>query len=301
MKSSKKFISSIKANGAFYVMLLPFSVIITVFMIIPALVGVLSSFTDFNGMTMPSFVGVDNYVRLIFKDPTFLIVFKNTLLQAMIVGPVGFLLSFVVAWLINEVENKTLRLLVIFLFYSPNFSGTLYIVWRYVFSNDANGLINTLLGNLGLESISWLSDSDYSMIVVIIVSIWVSFGAGFLSFIAGLRGLDRAYYEAAAIDGLRNRWQELYYVTLPQMGPQLLFGAVQAIGGAFAVGAVNQALAGYPSTNNATDTILLYMGEYGTTRFEYGYASAMSVFLMATMLIVWQLVNRVLRAFGAER
>lgn len=298
-KMRNDFVSSIKKNGAFYIMLIPFSVIFILFMIIPALGGVLSSFTNFNGMTIPQFVGLDNYTRLIFKDSTFLIVFKNTLLQALIVGPVGFLLSFIVAWLINELD-KGLRLLIIFLFYSPNFSGTLYIVWQYVFSNDSNGLVNSVLVRMGLEPISWLSDSAYSMPVVIIVSIWVSFGAGFLSFIAGLRGLDRAYYEAAAIDGLKNRWQELYYVTLPQMGPQLLFGAVQSIGGAFAVGAVNRSLAGYPSTNNATDTILLYMGEYGSTRFEYGYASAMSVILMLAMLIVWKIVNNVLKTFGTN-
>ena len=298
-KLEKKRKSSLSNSLPFYIMVMPFIVIFTLFTVIPAFGGLLASFTDFNGMSWPSFKGIDNYIRLIFKDQTFIIVLKNTLMQAMIVGPIGYILSFVVAWLINEVDKK-LRLLIIFLFYSPTFSGTLYVIWRYIFANDSNGLINATLGKIGIEPISWLSDSHYSMTVVIIVSIWNSFGAGFLSFIAGLRGLDRAYYEAAAIDGLHNRWQELYYVTLPQMGPQLLFGAVQAIGGAFAVGAVNTALAGYPSTNNATDTILQYMSEFGGTRFEYGYASAMSVFLMGAMLIVWQLVNKVLRNFGTD-
>ena len=172
------------------------------------------------------------------------------------------------------------------------------MVWKYVFANDSNGLINTILTQMNIEPISWLSDSSYSMTVVIIVSLWMSFGAGFLSFVAGFRGLDRAFYEAAAIDGLKNRWQELLYVTLPQMGPQLLFGAVQAIGSSFAVGAVNQQLAGYPSTNNATDTILLYMSECGKTRFEFGYASAMSVVLMAIMLILWKVTNLALKSFN---
>ena len=286
-----------KQNIAFYIMLIPFVLIFTIFTLIPALIGVLASFTDFNGMTFPSFVGIENYSRLIFKDPTFLIVFKNTLQQALIVGPVGFILSFAVAWLINEL-GKSVRLIIIFLFYSPTFSGTLYVVWKYVFSNDSNGFLNTVLSRLGMESISWLSNSTYSMTVVIIVSIWMSFGTGFLSFVAGFRGLDRAFYEAAAIDGLRNRWQELYYVTLPQMGPQLLFGAVQSIASSFAVGAVNQALTGYPSTDNATDTIILYMSEYGKTRFEFGYASAMSVVLMAIMLILWKLINTALKSFN---
>ncbi len=293
-KKSKKFGNNIP----FYIMLTPFIIIFSVFMLIPAIGGLIVSFTDFNGMSWSAFTGIENYTRLLFKDDTFIVVFKNTLLQAMIVGPVGFIMSFVVAWLINELGKGT-RLLIMFLFYSPNFSGTLYVIWQYVFANDSNGLINAVLKKMGIDSISWLSDSTYTMPVVIIVSIWVSFGAGFLSFIAGLRGLDRAYYEAAAIDGLKNRWQELYYVTLPQMGPQLLFGMVQSIGGAFAVGAVNRAIAGYPSTDNATDTILLYMSEISSTRFEYGYASAMSVILMAVMLVVWKLINKALKAFGA--
>lgn len=287
----------VKQNMSFYIMLVPFVLFFTVFTLIPAIVGALASFTDFNGMTWPSFVGIENYSRLIFRDPTFLVVFKNTLQQAIIVGPVGFILSFVVAWLINEL-GKTVRLIVIFLFYSPTFSGSLYVVFKYVFANDSNGLLNSIFTNLGMEPISWLSDSAYTMTVVIIVSLWMSFGAGFLSFVAGFRGLDRAFYEAAAIDGLKNRWQELYYVTLPQMGPQLLFGAVQSIATSFAVGAVNSALTGYPSTDNATDTILLYMSEYGNTRFEFGYASAMSVILMAIMLILWRLINSVLKAFN---
>lgn len=127
----------------------------------------------------------------------------------------------------------------------------------------------------------------------------MSFGAGFLSFVAGLRGLDRAYYEAAALDGLKNRWQELYYVTLPQMAPQLLFGAVQSISGGFAAGVISRSLAGYPSTNNATDTIILYMTDYGSTRFEYGYASAMSVVLMAITLLAWHLTKKALNTFKA--
>ena len=172
--------SSLKQNAVYYIMLLPFSILFLLFMIIPALGGLLSSFTDFNGMSLPSFVGFDNYVRLFLKDTTFITVFKNTLLQAVLIGPIGFILSFVIAWLINELP-KTIRLIIIFLVYSPSFSGTLYIVWQYIFSNDENGVMNSLLQNIGLEPISWLSDPKYSMMVVIIVSIWMSFGAGFLS------------------------------------------------------------------------------------------------------------------------
>ena len=299
MFTKRKKHRSLRRNGMFYIMILPFTVIFMIFTVIPAIGGLFASFTDFNGLTIPNFVGFDNYIRLFLKDTVFFTVFKNTLLQAVMVGPIGFLLSFIIAWLINELP-KAIRLVIIFLVYSPSFSGTLYTVWQYVFSNDANGVMNSLLQKFGLEPVSWLSDPTYSMSVVIFVSIWMSFGAGFLSFVAGFRGLDRAYYEAAAIDGLHNRWQELYYVTLPQMRPQLLFGAVQSISAGFAVGSINQALAGYPSTDNATDTIILYMSDLGKTRFEYGYAAAMSVILMLIMQASWRLVNKALRTIYSE-
>lgn len=280
-------------------MLLPFLVFFTVFLLIPIVASIVLSFTDFNMVQMPSFTGFDNYMRIFFEDEIFMTALKNTVAFALIIGPIGYILSFVVAWLINELSPKV-RSIATMMVYAPALAGNVYVIWTYIFSADRRGFLNNLLIQLGITSdpIAWLTDTKYSFMVVCVVSIWLSFGAGFLSFISGLQALDRSYYEAAAIDGLKNRWQELYYVTFPQIGPQLLFGAVQTISGAFAVGAVSQALTGFPSTEYATHTILLHLQDYGNTRYEMGYACALAVVLFLIMFLAWLGISKALAKFN---
>lgn len=289
-----------KTNIAYCLMLAPFLAMFIVFMLIPVGSAIVLSFTDFNMVQIPSFVGLKNYLRIFIEDDIFMIALKNTLIFALVSGPVGYVLSFVIAWLINEC-NRAVRTLVTVIIYAPSLAGNIYFIWKYIFSSDSRGFLNNVLINIALirDPITWLSDTKYNFTVVMIVIIWMSFGTGFLSFIAGLQGLDRSYYEAAAIDGLKNRWQELYYVTFPQIGPQLLFGAVMSISGAFAVGYQNMQLTGFPSTEYSTHTILLHIMDYGTIRYEMGYASALAVILFALMLFAWFLVSKLLSKFTA--
>ena len=261
----------IKKNSVYYVMIAPFFLIFFLFIFIPVISAVVLSFTSFDMVQLPEFTGFDNYIRLLFDDEIFLKALQNTLIFAVVTGPVGFLLSFVVAWLINEL-NPALRKFITLVMYAPTLAGNIYFIWQFIFASDSKGLANSVLSSLGIlqDPVNWLTDAKYSFAVVIIVLIWMSLGTGFLSFVAGLQSLDRSYFEAAAIDGIKNRWQELFYVTLPQMGPQLMFGAVMQISTAFAVGSVNQALTGFPSSNYSTHTLLLHMLDYGTVRFEMG-------------------------------
>lgn len=283
----------------FLVLLAPYLLFFFVFTILPVLSSIVLSFTDFNMVTINNFVGFDNYIRLFLEDDIFTIALKNTLIYALVSGPVGFILSFVIAWFINEL-GRAVRTIITFIVYSPALTGNVFVIWTYIFSSDSRGFANDMLMKLGIVSdpIEWLSNTDYSFGIVMLVIIWMSFGTGFLSFCAGFKSLDRAYFEAAAIDGLKNRWQELYYVTFPQMGPQLLFGAVMSISGAFAVGNVNQVLTGNPSTNYSTHTILLHMTDYATVRFEMGYASAIAVVLFGMMLLFYVVVHKVLGKFS---
>lgn len=283
----------------FVILLAPYLLFFFVFTILPVISSIVLSFTDFNMVTINNFVGFDNYIRMFLEDDIFTIALKNTLIYALVSGPVGFILSFVIAWFINEL-NRGLRTIVTFVVYSPALVGNIFFIWLYIFSSDSRGFLNDALMKLGIitDPIEWLSNTKYAFGIVMIVIIWMSFGTGFLSFVAGLKGLDKTYYEAAAIDGLKNRWQELYYVTFPQMGPQLMFGAVMSISGAFAVGSVNQALTGSPSTDYCTHTILLHMTDYATTRFEMGYASAIAVVLFAMMLLFYIIVHKVLSKFS---
>lgn len=290
---------AMKKNWFYYALLAPFLILFIVFKLIPVLSSVVLSFTDFNMVQAPDFVGLMNYTRLLFSDDVFLIAFKNTLIFALITGPVGYILSFVVAWLINNFGKKV-RTVFTFLVYSPVLAGNVYFIWTYIFASDSRGLMNSVLMNLNVitSPIEWLADTQYNFTIVVIVIIWMSFGAGFLSFISGLQSLDPVYYEAASLDGLKNRWQELYYVTFPQMGPQLLFGAVTSISGAFGVGAQAAALTGNPSTDYSTHTIILHMEDYATVRYELGYASAIAVVLFAIMILSWAIINRVLKQFN---
>jgi len=289
-----------KRNRFYYLLLLPFLLMFLVFKLIPVLSSIVLSFTDFNMVQMPNFNGISNYTRLLFSDDVFMKSFKNTLVFAIVTGPVGYILSFVVAWLINNFKGR-MRSLFTFFVYSPVLGGNIYFIWTYIFSADSKGLLNSALMNLNIISspIEWLSDTKYNFYICIFVIIWMSFGAGFLSFISGLQSLDPVYFEAAALDGLKNRWQELYYVTFPQMGPQLLFGAVTSISGAFAIGAQNATLTGNPSTDYSTHTLILHMTDYATVRYELGYASAIAVVLFGIMVLAYCLINRILRQFDS--
>lgn len=285
----------------FYLMMAPFFLLFFLFIIVPVLSSIVLSLTDFNMVEMPNWVGFEHYTRMFLEDDIFIKALMNTLLFAVITGPVGFILSFVLAWFINELGRKT-RSFITLIMYSPTLAGNVYFIWTFIFSGDSKGLLNNFLIQTGLlrDPISWLTDETFSFAAVVVVIIWSSLGSGFLALVAGFKSLDKSYYEAAALDGIHNRWQELYYVTLPQMGSQLLFSAVMSISQAFAVGYQSQALTGFPSTNYSTHTILLHIIDYGSIRFEMGYASALAVVLFAMMLGSWFLIRRVLRRFTAE-
>lgn len=296
MKKNKK---TLRKNAPFVVLVAPFTIFFVVFTLIPILSALALSFTDYNLLQINNFVGFKNYTRLLLDDSVFLIAFKNTMIQALITGPIGFILSFVIAWLINEL-GRTTRSIVTLIVYSPALAGNIFFIWQYIFSSDSRGFINNILIQLGVikDPIYWLTDEKYNFIIVMIVSVWMGFGTGFLSFVAGFKSLDKSFFEAAAVDGLKNRWQELYYVTFPQMGPQLMFGAVMSISSAFAVGTVNQNLTGFPSSNYSTHTILLHMTDYANNRYEMGYASAVAVVLFILMVLFKAIVNKVLKKFN---
>ncbi len=282
-----------------YLMILPYMLCFLVFTIVPVVVSIYYSFTQFNVLQPPQFVGLDNYMRLFLDDPIFLKAIKNTLLLALITGPFGYIFSFIMAWLINELPPKVRAVLTV-IFYAPSISGNAYVIFTQLFAGDAYGFINSRLLNMGLitEAILWLRDEKYMMIIVILVSLWMSLGVGFLSFIAGLQGVDRAQYEAAEVDGVKNRWQELWSITLPNMRPQLLFGAVMAVTSSLAIADVTVALNGFPSTNYATHTIINHLNDFGIIRLEMGYACAIAVLLFFMMLFINKVVQKMLGKVG---
>ena len=272
-----------------------------IFLVVPVVVAIALSFTDFNTLHINSFVGLSNYKRLFLEDKVFIKVLKNTLVFAIFTGPVGYILSFGLAWLINEF-GRTMRTFLTFLFYAPALSSNLYYMWSFIFSGDSYGIANGVLISLGIinEPIQWLSDARTIMPVLIIVQLWASLGTAFLSFVAGFQGQDKSLFEAGAIDGIRNRWQEVWYISIPQMAPQLMFGAVMQISAAFSVSDVIMNLAGWPTTDYSSDTIVTYMLDVGSTRYEMGYACTIAVFLFILMLFTNDVISKVLQKFSKD-
>ena len=288
-----------KRNWIAYVMVAPYMILFTIFTVLPVLLSVVLSFTDFNMLQFPGFVFLDNYITLFFDDDIFLTACKNTIIFACIVGPASYLMSFLVAWFINELPPK-IRAVVTLVFYAPSISGNVYLIWGTLFSGDSYGWVNAMLleYNIIEEEINFFQREEYAMALCIVVALWTSLGTSFLSFIAGLQGVDRSLYEAGAVDGIKNRWSELYYITLPSMRPQLMFGAVMAITGSFGFGGVVDALCGFPSVNYSCHTIMHHLNDYGGMRYETGYASAIAVVLFAIMIGANALVKKILSKVG---
>ena len=276
-------------------MLLPFLIFFFVFTVIPILSSFFLSFTSYDMISSPKFVGINNFRKMFINDATFAVTVKNTLLFSVVAGPLGFLLSFVLAWLVNEFTPKV-RAFLSFLFYAPSLVGNAYFIWKVAFSGDSYGYINSLLLSFGIitDPIVWLKDAAYLMPIIIIVQLWQSMGVSFLANISGLQNISAEMYEAGAIDGIRNRWQELRYITLPSMYHMLLFSAVMQIQSCFSVSAIATELAGYPSKSNAVDTILSLMMDVASTRYELGYACAMAVVLFLMMAAARLIVGKVL-------
>ncbi len=279
---------------------LPYMSVFFVFTVLPVLASILLSFTSFNLVSPPTVVGIRNYVRLFLEDDIFKIALKNTLFFALLTGPVSYVLCFVFAWLINSL-NRRLRTALTLFYYAPSIAGNMAAIWALIFSGDEYGLLNGLLIRLGIVTspVQWLTDSTYITGVVIVVILWSSLGTSFLTFIAGLQNIDRTLLEAGAIDGVRNRWQELYYIILPGMRPQLMFGAVMSISGSFGVGAVITSLVGFPSPDYIVHTLVHHLEDYGGARYEMGYASAIATLLFLVMILSNKLVQRLIARVGS--
>ena len=280
-------------------MIAPFLIAFLVFMVIPVVASIVLSFFRFDMLSTPEFIGFDNYFRMIMEDKVFGISLANTLYFAVITGPVGFMLSFILAWFINELGPKA-RSVLSFLFYSPALMGNVYFIWQVMFSGDSYGYVNSLLISLNIisEPIQWFSNPNYSMTLVIIIQLWMSMGVSFLANISGLQNVDTSLYEAAAIDGVRNRWQELWYITLPSMKNILLFSAVMQIQASFSVSGIATTLTGNPSVNYSTHTIVTHLTDVSGVRYEMGYAAAISVFLFLMMAFARVGIGKLLDATG---
>mgnify|MGYP002433152813 FL=1 len=282
-----------------YAFLAPYAILFFMFNILPVLASIFFSFTYYNVLEPPKFIGLDNYINLILEDDVFLTGVKNTFLIAVITGPVGYLMSFFFAWLINELP-RWIRTIAVIVFYAPSIAGNIFVIFSVFFRGDAYGYVNGFLMKVGIidEPILWLVNPTYMLPICMVVILWMSLGTGFLSFVAGLQGVDRSQFEAGYVDGIRNRWQELWYITLPNMKPMLMFGAVMAITQSFGVADVTMTLCGFPSTDYAARTVVTHLIDYGSTRYDMGYASAIATLLFIVMILCNKVIQKLLNRVG---
>ena len=289
-----------RKNWDCYLYLLPLFFTFFLFTILPVLIAIFFGFTYFNLLSPPTFVGWNNYLTMFLDDDIFLTALKNTLLIALVTGPIGYLGSFLFAWFINDL-SRGLRSFIVTVLYSPALAGGAFMVWALIFSSDAYGYLNSFLFKYGIidQPVQWLTDPNYMLWCVIIVMIWTSLGAGFLAFVAGFQTVDKTLYEAGYVDGIKNRWQELWFITLPSMRSQLVFGAVMSITASFSVGDQTAVLCGMPSTDYAAHTIVNHLTDYGTTQFDMGYACAVATVLFVLMVVANLLIQRLINKVGS--
>lgn len=289
-------------EGSAYAFLAPYALLFFTFIVVPVSAAVLLSFTYFDTIQFPRFVNLRNYVTLLTQDEVFMkYVLPNTIEFAVIVGPGGYALAFLLAWMLAQLPRLP-RTLLALIIYSPSMTSavTMAVVWQTLFSGDQNGYLNSFLLNLNLiqDPVQWLQSPQYLMPIMIVVTLWSSMGVGFLAMLAGILEINRELYEAAAVDGMSSRWQEIFYVTIPSMKPQMLFGAVMSIVGTFQAGAIGVTLSGAnPTPQYAGQLIVNHIEDYGFLRYEMGYAAAVSVVLLLMVLFFARLANRL---FGSE-
>ena len=288
-----------RKEGTAYMFLAPFLILFFMFIVVPVIAAIFLSFTNFDSINWPDLIGLKNYVALFTSDSIFMqYVVPNTLKFSLIAGPVGYILSFLMAWMLAQVPHKPRTVLALIL-YSPSMTSgvAMAVIWKVFFNGDSTGYLNSWLLEWGLitEPISWLQSEDYLMLIMILVTLWSSMGVGFLSMLAGLLNINKEIYEAGYIDGIKNRLQEIIYITIPSMKPQMLFGAVMAVVNTFTAGAIGVTLSGSnPTPQYAGQLILNHIEDYGFLRYEMGYASAISVVLLVFIWVCSKVVFNLL-------
>ena len=268
-----------------YVFIAPVTIGLLIFYVFPFIQNFWFSFNDVNKFNMATFCGISNYQRL-FQEPDLMLAMKNTLLYAVVTVPIGLALSLLVASLLNSKIKGTSFYRTIYFLPSVTMSVAVALVWKLIFHGDF-GILNTVLGIFGIEGQSWLTNPHTALFCVMIVAIWGSVGYNMIILLAGMQGISRSYYEAAAIDGA-GPVKQFFKITIPLLSPTIFFVMITGLIGAFQVFDSIYMMVD-PVTNPAfnkvkTMNVLFYQNAfmYG----EKGYAAAISIFMFAVIMII---------------
>jgi multiple sugar transport system permease protein len=256
------------------------------FVLLPFVLALLVSFTDYAVVGDADWVGLENY-RRIFDDPFFWTALRNTVQYTVLYVPLGIVVALATASLLNVSRRAVTAFRT--LFYVPVVSSTVATatIWYWMLNPD-RGLLNVALGWVGVDGPAWLYDSQWAMTAIVLMSVWAGFGINMLIYLGGLQGIPRDLYEAARLDGAGG-WQTFRYVTLPSLSRTTFLVSTLLIIGAFQV--FDQAYVltkGGPG--NSTVTIVYYIYDQGFGNLDMGYASALS-FVLFAVIAVFSVVN----------
>ncbi|WP_407341917.1 carbohydrate ABC transporter permease [Pengzhenrongella phosphoraccumulans] len=256
------------------------------FLLLPIVIALVLSLSDYSIIGDLSWVGLDNYLR-IFHDPFFWIALRNTAYYTLLYVPLGLVVSLGTALLLNR-SSRASRIFRT-LFYIPVISSTVATasIWFWLL-NPQYGMFNVILGWFGINGPAWLYDSKWAMIAIVMMSVWAGFGANMIIYLGGLQGVSPDLHEAARLDGA-NAWQDFWHVTLPGIsrttflvGTLLIISAFQVFDQAFVL------TKGGPG--NSTLTLVYYIYDRGFGALQMGYASAIS-FVLFLIIMVFSLIN----------
>jgi len=274
-----------------YIFISPFILGFLLWQFIPMVTSAWMAFQDWNMISAPHFVFLDNF-STIFHDELFWQSLKVTAVYSLISVPIGLVLSFCAALLLN---TKVSGIGIFRTFYYlpvvvPSVAGALLWAWML---NTEFGLVNLVLRSVGLPKVHWLIDPNLALLSLIMVSLWSSIGGAMVIFLAGLQGVDNMYYEAAEMDGA-GYWAKLWYVTIPLVSPVIFFNLIMGIIGSFQVFSAGYLITG-GGPNNATLFYVLHIYRVGFMYLKMGQASALAWVLF---VIVMSLVALIFRYFS---
>lgn len=278
-----------------YLFILPAVLIISVFVFMPIIASLFLSFTQYNVLQPPKWVGLNNYYRLIFEDRLFWIAVRNTVFYVAGTVPIGVALSLLLAVWVDSVKIRFMKYLFRTIYFLPTITAivAISVVWKWLYAGGTYGLINFVLVKMGIPPVDWLTNPKTTLPAIMLMSIWGGVGYNFIIFLAGLQGIPRTIYEAAEIDGasgLRNFW----HITLPLLRPAIVFVVLMSVIGSFQVFdqvyILTQGTEYVGGVLHSALTIVTYLYERGFERFEMGYASAIA-YMLFFLIFVLTLTN----------
>ncbi|MEA3488798.1 MAG: sugar ABC transporter permease [Candidatus Omnitrophota bacterium] len=292
----KPFLQQLNEQKISYLFIaLPFTLFF-VFQLAPVLISFLWSFTRYDVVHSPRFVGIANYRDILFNDPRFWKAMWNTVLYVLGVVPVGVCLSLFLAVAIDQkIKFKNFFKSIFFL---PTVTAIIAVsvIWKWLYAGEKYGLINYFLMKLGLQPVDWLASPTWTLPAIMIMSIWAGVGYSMILFLAGLQTIPQVMYEAAEIDGA-GFWKKFFHITLPLLKPTIVFVAMMSFIFSFQVFEqvyiMTSGQGGIGGVLDSALTIVAYLYDKGFVKFQMGYASALAYIIFFCIFILTMINRRV--------